>query len=410
MIEVTDTRNPTFSIDSQEIARQFPLLQRLGPTGEPIVYLDSAATALKPQCVIDSVVDMLSNHTANIHRSVHLLGDEATEAYESTREVVAAFLNAEPNEIVFLRNTTEALNLVAKSHFASGKVVTTVAEHHSNYLPWNEQAIRLNINQDAVLDLGDLETALISHDVTLVSVSHCSNVTGVINDIPTISELAHQYGAKVLVDAAQSAPHTPLDVEELGCDFLAFSGHKLGAPTGVGVLYGKAELLEQMEMQLLGGSTIEEVHLQGFVPKNAPWKFEAGTPAIESVVALGTAIEYLLDLGMDNVQQRFLELSEHTFSTIDRELSTDLLLGSKTKNRSGPFSLSFKGISPHVIARGLSDRHGICVRSGYHCAQPLHEVLGAPASLRLSFWIYNTEAEISKAVSGIAELIDLVKR
>jgi len=391
--------------NTKEIRAHFPILKRETPTSLPLIYLDSAATALKPQCVIDSVNKVLSSYTANIHRSVHFLGDEATEAYESTREVVAYFLNAEPNEIVFVRNATEGLNLIANCYNLKGKrIISSYGEHHSNYLPWTENVFRLSLNNEGEINLNELLSELDKGDVALVSLSHMSNVTGNILDIKKVIQLSHQYGAKVLIDAAQSAPHTAIDVNELDCDFLVFSGHKLGSPTGVGVLFGKACLLEEMALFLKGGSTIEEVTLNSASVKNAPWKFEAGTPAIESVIGLGVAINFLLEIGMDEIEARFHELSRFTYNEIQLKLPQASILGLQSSLSSGPYSISINGISSHLLARGLSDRYGICARSGYHCAQPLHIHMKMPASLRISFWIYNTKAEITKAVEGIAAL------
>ncbi len=395
-------------VDGTPAASYFPILQRRAPNGEPLIYLDSAATALKPQCVVDAVNKVLTEQTANIHRSVHFLGDEATEAYEGCRDITAAFINAEPNEIVFLRNTTEALNLVASSFVGSGKIVSSIAEHHSNLLPWGDNVVRLGIDEKGAIDTQQLEQALAAGGVSLVSLSQASNVTGQVNDIAAITAMAHAHGAKVLVDAAQSAPHMAIDVDALGCDFLAFSGHKLGAPTGVGVLFGKAEPLEQLRHVLHGGSTVEEVHIDSHIDKKAPWKFEAGTPAIESVVGLSAALGFLLDTGMDVIEEHFAQLSAHARQEIAARLPANSIVGSDDAQASGPFSLFYPGISPHIIARGLSDRYGICLRSGFHCAQPLHETLGVPASLRLSFWMYNNKTEISKAVDGIAQLTEIV--
>jgi cysteine desulfurase/selenocysteine lyase len=393
------------------IAAHFPLLNRLAPCGTPLIYLDSAATALKPQCVIDAVNNMLASHTANIHRSVHFLGDEATEAYESVRDIVAYFLNTEANEIVFVRNATEALNIVANGYNLNGnRIVSSYGEHHSNYLPWTDNVYRLAIDACGQINLDELQCELAKGDVALVSLSHVSNVTGNILDIKEVIEISHQYGAKVLIDAAQSASHIPIDVTELDCDFLVFSGHKLGSPTGVGVLFGKAHLLEEMDLFLKGGSTIEEVTTSGFVVKNAPWKFEAGTPAIESVVGLGAAINFLLEIGMDNVQRKFKQLSLFTEKEIQLKIPQAVILGASQERSSGPYSFYINGMSSHLLARGLSDRYGICVRSGFHCAQPLHQQLNTPPSLRISFWIYNTKAEISKAIEGIATLFDVAKR
>lgn len=397
--------------DLDNIAQEFPILKRLAPNGSPLIYLDSAATALKPQCVIDAVSQFLCSHTANIHRSVHFLGDEATEAFEGVRETVANFLNAEPNEIIFVKNTTEGLNLVANCFDLNGKrIISSFGEHHSNYLPWGDNTYRLTMDKFGQIDFNELTSELEKKDVALVSLSFASNVTGNIFDIKKIIALAHDFGAKVLIDAAQAAPHIAIDVEDLGCDFLVFSGHKLGAPTGVGVLFGKAELLENMSLFLKGGSTIEAVSSEGVIVKNAPWKFEAGTPAIESVIGLGAAIQFLLEIGMDKVEEKFKRLSKFTEAEINKKLPNALVMGVKGEYSSGPYSINIAGVSSHLLARGLSDRYGICARSGYHCAQPLHQHLNAEPSLRVSFWIYNSEEDIKQAIDAIVSLINVVSR
>ncbi|GAA6204823.1 cysteine desulfurase [Thalassotalea sp. SU-HH00458] len=395
--------------DIKDIRAQFPILERNTPTGLPLIYLDSAATALKPQCVIDAVTDVLTNRTANIHRSVHYLGDEATELYETTREITSAFIGAEPNEIVFLRNTTEALNLVAKAFLGNGRIISSVGEHHSNYLPWQSHNIhRLSLESNGDINWLELEQELSKGDVALVSLAHASNITGYMIDLKKLVDMSHAFGAKVMIDAAQSAPHTQIDVAEIGCDFLAFSGHKLGAPSGVGVLFGKAELLEEMDYWLLGGATVESVTQHVIEAKNAPWKFEAGTPAIESVIGLQAALIFLLELGMDKVEAHFTALSDFTRICLSDNLPLVNIIGG-AKMQQGPFSLTVPGISPHIITRGLSDRYGICLRSGFHCAQPLHDFYHLPASIRLSFWLYNTENEIEQAIKGIANFINVVR-
>jgi cysteine desulfurase/selenocysteine lyase len=393
----------------KEIRAQFPILQRATPTGKPLIYLDSAATSLKPQCVINAVTDVLTNRTANIHRSVHFLGDEATELYENTRDITAAFIGAEPNEIVFLRNTTEALNLVAKAFAGKGRIISSIGEHHSNYLPWQSHDIhRLGLDVNGDIDWLELEQELSKGDVALVSLTHASNVTGFMLDLKKLVNMSHAAGAKVMIDAAQSLPHIQIDVTEINCDFLAFSGHKLGAPSGVGVLFGKAELLEEMDYWLHGGSTVESVTEHSVEAKSAPWKFEAGTPAIESVVGLQAALSFLLEIGMDNIESHFQSLSKFTNVCLNENLPMVNVIGGQNKQQ-GPFSLTIPGVSPHIIARGLSDRYGICLRSGFHCAQPLHQFYNVPASIRLSFWLYNTENEIEQAIKGIANLINLVR-
>ena len=342
---------------------------------------------------------------------MHFLGDEATEAFEGVRDTVACFLNAEPNEIVFVKNTTEGLNLVANCFDLNGKrIISSLGEHHSNYLPWGDNTYRLAMNEYGQIDFKELTAELEKKDVALVSLSFASNVTGNIFDIRKVISLSHDFGAKVLIDAAQAAPHIAIDVEELGCDFLVFSGHKLGAPSGVGVLFGKAELLENMSLFLKGGSTIESVSSEGVIVKNAPWKFEAGTPAIESVIGLGAAIQFLLEIGMDKVEEKFKRLSKFTEAEINKKLPNAIVMGVQGEYSSGPYSINIAGVSSHLLARGLSDRYGICVRSGYHCAQPLHQHVNAEPSLRISFWIYNSEEDIKQAIDGIVSLINVVSR
>lgn len=389
-----------------KIRDSYPLLA-MEPDAACSIYLDSAATALKPQCVVDAVVDVLQNKTANVHRSVHRLGDLATEAYENSRQVVADFIAADSHEIVFLRNTTEALNLVANGCKGDGTCLVSIGDHHSNILPWQGDVRRMTPAKDGRFDLEKLQAELARGDVRLVSISHVSNVLGIANDIRAVADMCHEQNAILAVDAAQSAPHEPIDVYDLDCDFLAFSGHKLGAPTGVGVLYGKAEHLDRIDWHLRGGATVEEVHADEVVPKDSPWRFEAGTPAIESVVGLAAAIEFLESIGMENIQQHQVDLADYAMEQIRQRLPRVQILGPLDETRCGPVSFVQREVSPHLIARGLSDGYGICARSGFHCAQPLHEFLGVPASLRLSFYVYNTTSEIERTIDAIEKLFSV---
>jgi cysteine desulfurase / selenocysteine lyase len=391
------------------IREHYPLLSRQGPGGRPLIYLDSAATALKPRAVIDAVVDALSNHTANVHRSVHTLGDEATELYESARAKVARLINAESHEVVFVRNTTEALNLVARSWPRRGRVVTTLAEHHSNLLPWGDDVIRLRPTAEGGLDVAALERTLSAGGVSIVSVSHLSNVTGLAIDAAEIAKLVHRAGAILVLDAAQSVPHRPVDVQRIGCDFLAFSGHKLGSPSGIGVLYGRAERLSEIDWHLKGGSTVDRVDQGGtsVVLKPLPWRLEAGTPAIEAAVGLGAAIDFLEDVGLDRIAAHEKGLVRLALRRIEEKLPGIRVLGPRDDRREGPISLVLTGLSPHTIARSLSDGYGICVRSGFHCSQPLHESLGSAGTLRVSFALYNTEEEVEAFVTAVSELAGL---
>jgi cysteine desulfurase / selenocysteine lyase len=389
----------------------FPLLRRQGPSGKPLVYLDSAAMSLKPQGVIDAVANALALHTANVHRSVHLLGDEATALYEGARAKIARFIGAEAHEIVFVRNATEALNLVARCWTRRGRLVTTLAEHHSNLLPWDGaragHVTRLPPLPDGSLDEVALDRELERGDVALVSLTHLSNVTGIMLDAARIAERVHAASALLVLDAAQSVPHLPVDVHSLDCDFLAFSGHKMCAPSGIGVLFGRAELLAEMSWHLRGGATVEEVHADRVVPKPPPWRFEAGTPPIEAAAGLGAAVDYLEEVGLDLIERHELALVRRLVARIGEGLPGARIVGPSDERRRGAVALAFKGLSPHQLARGLSDGYGICVRSGFHCAQPLHEALGTPATLRASFYLYNSADEVDHFVEALGTLLSL---
>ncbi len=387
----------------ESVRNSYPLLT--SSARNPLVYLDSAATALKPQAVVDAVVDVLTHKTANIHRSVHFLGDLATDAFETSRRVVADFIGADAHEIVFVRNTTEALNLVAASWPEDGATIVSLGEHHSNILPWQRNVRQIRPSRNGQLDQDALHNELRKGDVRLVAVNHISNVLGSRNDITALADLCHAHGALLVVDAAQSVPHETVDVYELKCDFLAFSGHKLGAPTGVGVLFGKAEHLDRIQWYQRGGATVEEVHADRVAPKDMPWRLEAGTPAVESVVGLAAAIQFLESVGMEKIQEHQHKLARHAIKQIHIKLPSLSILGPTDVPTAGPVSLVQRLVSPHLIARGLSDRYRICVRSGFHCAQPLHEALGVPASLRLSFYLYNTIEEIDLTVDAIGKLL-----
>jgi cysteine desulfurase/selenocysteine lyase len=392
---------------SPALRADFPLLSRESVAGRPLVYLESAATALKPRAVIEAVTAVLSSHTANVHRAVHRLGDEATELFEGARRKIARLIGAEPHEVILLRNTTEALNLVARCYPRRGRVVVSLGEHHSNLLPWGgEHVTRLPPGPNGAPEAAAILAELARGDVAIVSVAHVSNVTGARTDVAAIAGAVRAAGALLVVDGAQSAPHMPVDVQELGCDFLAFSGHKMGGPTGAGVLYGKAERLAELEWYLRGGGTVEEV--ASGVPKarQSPWRFEAGTPAIEATVGLGAAVDYLEAVGPDCVEAHCRLLHEHARRRL-QELPGTCLLGSPARGEqaSGPLSFTVPPALSHMIARGLSDAWGICVRSGYHCAQPLHEHFRSPPSVRLSFALYNQPWEVDLAIDAIDQLL-----
>lgn len=384
----------------------FPFLRQIHPNGNPWVYLDSAATTLKPLPVIQAITAAMSLHSTNVHRSVHGLGDVTTEKYETARRKVARFIGAETHEIVFVRNTTEALNLVAQGYDRKGVTLASWGEHHSNLLPWQRGGLR----GVAPLDNGSpnlprMMEELKKGDVSIVTVSHISNVTGIKTEIRELADAAHRAGAILVVDAAQSVGRIPIDVQELDCDFLAFSGHKMYGPSGIGVLYGKAEKLLELRASLLGGGTVESVTVNGQVARPLPWKLEAGTPAIEATIALGAAVDYLQQWGMDEVAEHESALAQYAASQF-KQLNPRLQSSWHSEGSSvGSFSFYLQNESSHVMARTLSDRYGICVRSGYLCAQPLLEHWKVPPVIRLSFGIYNRTEDIDYCFHAIQEIL-----
>jgi cysteine desulfurase / selenocysteine lyase len=395
----------------------FPILERR-VNGKRLVYLDSAATAQKPQAVLDAVDEYYREHNANVHRGVYTLAEEATAAYEAARAKTARFINApSPREVIFTRSTTEATNLVAhawgRSTLAAGDVVVlTHMEHHANIVPWHmlaaERGIELRwipLTPDGHLDLTDVGRLL--DGAKLLGVTGVSNVLGTINDVAPLAEAAHAAGALVLVDAAQAAPHLTLDVAALGADFLAFSGHKMLGPTGIGVLWAKRELLEAMPPFLGGGEMISDVRLDGFSCAELPWKFEAGTPPIAEAVGLGAAIDYLGAVGMDAVRAHELSLTAYAISTMrDRFGDRFRVHGpADPEERSGVLSFEFATsagdpVHPHDIAQVL-DSEGVCVRAGHHCAKPLMRALGVTATARASFYVYNDEADVDALADAL---------
>lgn len=393
------------------IRQDFPVLQREAHPGVPLVYLDSTATSQKPLAVIQAMDDFYRRSNANIHRGVHALAEESTALYEQARQKVAQFINAPTaRQIVFTRNTSESINLVAytwaRANLNSGDlVILTEMEHHSNLVPWHmlaaERNLRLEfipVTESGLLDLQTYQT-LLSQTPKLVAFTHMSNVLGTITPAEEIIRLAHQAGAITLVDGAQSVPHLPIDVQALDADFLAFSAHKMLGPTGIGVLYGKEKLLESMPPFLGGGDMIKEVKLRSFRPNELPYKFEAGTPAIAEAVGFGAAIDYLTEAGMSAVRAHEHEIIAYTLERLE-EIPELHLLGPSADQKGGVAAFTMDGVHPHDVAQIL-DMSGIAVRAGHHCAQPLHEKFGIPASTRASFYIYNTTEEVDKLVDGI---------
>lgn len=390
------------TIDEARVRADFPLLR------QPIVYLDSAATSLKPQVVIEAVREYLSDYSGNVHRGQHALSERASRAYEASRERVARFIGARASEVVFVRGTTEAINVVAAGLQLApdDNVVATVLEHHSNLLPWRTRcAVRLAPLLDSGLpDLAAAEAA-IDERTRIVAVSGCSNVTGARVPVAQWAAMAHRHGVPLLVDAAQSAAHWALDVEALGCDYLAFSGHKLLAPPGVGVLYGQREALARLVPSSLGGGCVTRVGADlSYELRELPWRLEAGTPDIAAVIGLGAAIEYLDDLGMDAIAGREADLR----ARLDAELAAlpGLRLLLPTGERAPLLSLceQVPAMGAEYLARVLGDSFGIMTRAGHHCAHPLHAALGLPATLRVSLAFYNSEDELGRlgaALRGI---------
>ena len=396
------------------IKSDFPILNRK-INDKPLVYLDNAATSQKPRQVIEAMVDYYEQHNANVHRGIHTLGDESTCLYSEARETVAKFIGVEDtNELVFVRNTTEGINLVAYSwgmaNIKSGDViVTTEMEHHSNLVPWQELAKRVRarveyvaVNQEGELDLDSLEKKL-ELKPKLLALVHVSNFLGTINPVKKIATLAKKNGTKVLIDGAQAVPQMPVNVSELGCDFYAFSGHKMYGPMGIGGLWVKREVLEEMQPFMTGGGTISEVHTVGTVFAGLPDRFDAGTPNVAGAVGLAAAVEYLEKIGMQNVRAHEKELTAYAVKKLKSIKSIRIYGPRNLEERGGLVAFSVEGIHAHDVAQVLDDE-GIAVRSGHHCTMPMHEKLGLAATVRASFGIYNTKEEVDKLIEGLGKV------
>ncbi|MFF2888409.1 cysteine desulfurase [Paenibacillus sp. NPDC057967] len=393
------------------IREQFPILHQ-EINGHPLVYLDSAASSQKPRSVIDAVKRYYELDNANVHRGVHTLGSRATDAYEGARAKVAAFLNAEtPEQIIFTRGTTTALNLVASGYARTvcgegDEIVITPMEHHSNLIPWQQAAKAtgatlkyIPLQPDGTISLADVENT-ITPNTKVVSVTYVSNVLGVVNPIKEIAAIAHRNGAIMVVDGAQSTPHKRVDVQELGVDFYAFSGHKMCGPTGIGALYGKKDLLNGMEPIEFGGEMIDFVELYESTWKEIPYRFEGGTPMIAGAVGLGAAIDFLESIGMDEIDRHEKQLAAYAYdklSTID-----GLTIYGPKENRVGLVTFNLDDVHPHDVATVL-DSKGIAVRAGHHCCQPLMRWLNVSATARASFYLYNTEEDIDRLTDGLIQ-------
>jgi cysteine desulfurase/selenocysteine lyase len=398
------------------IRRDFPILATKTSHGKPLIYLDSASSSQKPRVVIDAVDEFNTTYSANVHRGIYEIGERATAEYERARANVARFINApDAHEVVFVRNATEAINLVAyswgrKNIRRGDAIVLTEMEHHANLVPWQllvqEQDGDLEfipITDDGVLRLEVFEV-LLRLKPKLVAFTHVSNTLGTINPVAEMTAMAHAAGALVLIDGAQAVPHVPVDVQAIGADFYAFSGHKMLGPTGSGALWARRELLEQMPPFLAGGEMIREVHLRRSTFNSIPWKFEAGTPAIAEEIGLGAAAEYLMHLGMGRVREHEQELLTYALVALQREHPDLALYGPMDAGiRSGVIPFNIPGVHPHDVAQVL-DRFGIAVRAGHHCTMPLHERLELDATARASFNVYTTRADVDALVEGIGEV------
>jgi len=408
------------TLDVHRIRKDFPILERK-VYGKPLVYLDNAATSQKPRQVIDALVDYYENYNANIHRAVHCLGEEATAAYEEARAKVAKFINApSPESVIFTRNTTEAINLVAytwgRANVLEGdEILLTQMEHHSNLIPWQRLASEkgatvryIELTDTQTLALDGLEN-LFDARTRIAAMPHVSNSLGTINPIEKIAAEARRNGTLFLVDGAQGAPHLPVDVQAIGCDFYAFSSHKMLGPTGVGVLYGRPELLEEMEPFLGGGEMIRKVTFEGATWNDLPWKFEAGTPNIADVIAFGSAIDYLNQLGMENVREHEIEITDYALTRLSQLEGIVMYGPPDPRERGGVVSFNFGDLHPHDIGTVL-DHHGVAIRAGHHCTQPLMRTLGVSGTARASFYIYNTPEEVDVLIEALEATRDFFTR
>ena len=401
-------------LDAAKLKADFPLLNR-DINGQPIVYLDSAATSQKPNQVIAAMSHYYESYNSNVHRSAYYIAEQATTATEQARKKVQRFINAaSTKEIIFTKNATEALNLVANSWGRANlnegdAVLLSILEHHSNIVPWHILAAERNLElrwipmgHDFQLDLSKLDQLL--DGVKAVSISAMSNVLGTMPPLATLVEAAKQHGAIVICDACQFVPNRPCDVQQLGVDLLAFSGHKMCGPTGIGVLWGKQELLEAMPPFLGGGEMILDVSTDGFITNKLPWKFEAGTPPIAEIVGLGAAVDYLADIGMEAIANYEEDLVAYAQSTLKEKLGDDIEIHGPTSsdNRGGAISFAYRDIHPHDMSQIL-DQYGVCVRAGHHCAKPLMKHLGVQATARASLYFYNTPQDIDALADALAE-------
>ncbi|MCR6669484.1 MAG: cysteine desulfurase [archaeon YNP-WB-040] len=410
-------------LNVEEIRKDFPILSR-EINGRRLIYFDNAATTQKPVQVINRIMEFYMKNHANIHRGIHTLSQEASQLYEEARETIAKMINADPREIVFTKNTTEAINIIAytwalRKLKKGDEIITSLMEHHSNITPWitlsqliGVKVKFIGVNADGKLKMEDIPK-LINKRTKLITITHASNVLGTINDVKGIVKIAHENGIPVAVDAAQSAPHMPINVKNMDCEFLAFSGHKMLGPSGTGVLYIKSEILKEIEPTVSGGGTIKNVK---WTPEmgtckidwgEGPEKLEAGTPNIAGVIGLGEAAKYLMKIGLEEVEKHEKMLVEETMKGL-MEIGDVKIYGPKNPNeRVGIVAFNINGLNPHQTALIL-DQYGIAVRSGFHCAEPIHQIIGAEeGSVRASYYIYNTKSEVEEMLNVIREIVEM---
>jgi len=406
-------------LNIKKIREDFPILKRK-IKGKPLIYLDNAATTQKPIQVINAIKEYYEKYNANIHRAIHTLGEEATEKYEEAREKIRRFINAKSTkEIIFVRNATEAINLVMYSWALNNlkrndEIISTIMEHHSNIVPWqflrDRIGIKLNfldIDDQGFLRLDHLNK-IISKKTKLIAITHASNVLGTINPIKEIVRIAHENGSLVLVDGAQSVPHMKVDVKELDCDFLVFSGHKMLGPMGIGVLYCKEEILESIQPFLYGGDMIKCVSLEKSEWNDLPLRFEAGTSNVEGAIGLGAAIDYLNKIGLENVREHDANLTKYALEKLSNISDVEIYGPKNANKKTGLIAFNFNNVHPHDVSHILDDE-GIEIRSGHHCAMPLHKRLGIESSARISFYIYNTKEEIDKFIEALKNIKKILK-
>ena len=411
------------SLDFSRYKNDFPILKRKVRGGNTLIYLDSGATSQKPETVIEAEANFYRTKNAAVHRGAHLVAEEASEVYEGARENVARFIGAKSDEVIFTKSATESLNLIAyslgnpesKFHLKSGdEIVVSEMEHHANLIPWQQLAKRVGakltwfkITDEGRLDLSDIDK-LINKKTKIVAITHQSNVLGTIVPLALITKAAHAVGAVVVLDACQSAPHFAVDVKKLEVDFLAFSGHKVLGPTGIGVLWGKAELLDQLEPSLFGGSMVDSVTMQGATWAKAPRKFEAGVPNMAQAVGLSAAIDYISEIGMDKVAQHEQDLTKQLISGLQNISGVQVIGPVDMKDRGGVVSFTVDGVHPHDVGQYL-DQFGIAVRTGHHCAWPLMRRLNLVGTTRASFHLYNDENEVKVLLDTVSKIKDYFK-